>query len=367
MKKFVYRLFLVSLPLLVFYVPSTIFLKVTGENFTSIDNLINSKDSYLIGYAYDESNYNYLKWKEIVSQSRNDILAIGSSRILQFRSHMFDSVFYNAGYTIKHISDAIHFLKEIPNDKYPEILLINFDQWMFKENILSTEWLHPYNKVPALKTYFNFWKDLLKLKYKKLMLGCRANNGARKIGLNAMVNNNGFRKDGSMFYGEQIVKLKANDSSAFDYNFYSTFDRIDNGNRGFEYADSISNVALDELEGFLKFCKHHEIYVIAFLPPFAVKVNEKMKNSGKYSYLDQIVPNCEDRFTKYGFEFWDMSDPLIYNSGDNEMLDGFHGGEVTYIKLLMHMINNHSRIEKYTDIKKLKSHLENRKDEFLVY
>ena len=97
MKKFVINVFFFCAPLLLFAIPPFLALKISRENYFEIDNVVTRKKKYLIGYAYNEPNYGYLKWKEVTSKPKQNILAVGSSRILQFRANMFQSSFYNAG------------------------------------------------------------------------------------------------------------------------------------------------------------------------------------------------------------------------------------------------------------------------------
>ena len=134
MRAFILKIIKLGLPLIIFIVTVYLFLRLTGENFYSIDSIIKSDKKYLIGYAYNENNYRYLKWKTLIEKDKQNIWALGSSRVLQFRANMFESSFYNSGYTISSISDFLPYLSSIPQDKYPKILIIGFDQWMFNEN-----------------------------------------------------------------------------------------------------------------------------------------------------------------------------------------------------------------------------------------
>ena len=79
------QVLLFCLPLVIPLAPLRLRTKYSGENYTDIDEVIARGDKYPIGYAYNESNYKYLKWKEVTTKPRQDVLAIGSSRILQIR------------------------------------------------------------------------------------------------------------------------------------------------------------------------------------------------------------------------------------------------------------------------------------------
>ena len=173
MKKFLTKIIVFSIPFFTFSFIPFIILLASGENYKNIDNIILNKESYLIGYAYDEGNYKYLKHKELESRNSQSVIALGSPRILQFRDKMFTKSFYNAGYTISSVSDFIPFIKENLKNKKPEILLIALDQWMFNENWddlsdydLSNKTLqYNYKKNASPQIFLNVYSDLFKGKY----------------------------------------------------------------------------------------------------------------------------------------------------------------------------------------------------------
>jgi hypothetical protein len=285
---------------------------------------------------------------------------------------MFNQPFYNAGYTIRSISDFIPFIKRNLKNKYPKVLLIALDQWMFNKNwdnlsnydLRRNEWTKPFNKNASGSTLLNVWKDLFKGKYSLRII---QKNEKTKIGLNAIVNNKGFRKDGSILYGDQIIKLINHDSTAKDFNYSDTYSRIDNGIRKFQYGNQLNSKSLVVLNNLLNYCKKNNMFVVAILPPFADKVNRKMQESKKYKYMDSIFIKSNELFTKYGFELWDMTDLNKYSSNDQETIDGFHGGEVSYIKMLIYMVENGSMLKDFTNLHKLKSNLSNKINDYTVY
>lgn len=374
MRRFLTSITWFSIPLVILLVIPIFFLKISGESYTNIDNIIESNRKYLIGYAYDETNYKYLKWKELTHQSRKDIVVVGSSRVLQFRKQQFDSSFYNAGYTISSITDFIPFLKEVPANKYPKVLLIGLDQWMYNkkwddfsiEKVMPLKkWNKSFTETTNAKTLIKVWKDLFAGKYGISTL--LQEHQFTEIGLNAFVNNTGFRNDGSMFYGSQIRKLLANDSTADDYAYRGTYDRINSGSKRFEYGNEINPNALLELDSLLFFCKQNKIFVVAVIPPFANGVTKLLQKTNKYGYMEKIYSNSLPIFEKYGFELHDMSNLSYYKSSDNETLDGFHGGEITYMKILIKMIDDNSVLKNYTSKDRLKIDLGKKINNYQVY
>ena len=372
MKKFISKITIFSIPLIFIFLIPIVFLFMSGENYKSIDDIVKSKNDYLIGYAYNESNYRYLKQIELEYRQPQHIIALGSSRVLQFRANMFTKSFYNAGYTISSISDFLPFIKSNLENKKPEILLIALDQWMFNKNwndlnISSKQWQSSFNYKASARTITNVWSDIFSGKYGFEILSANGHNNKVKVGLNAIVNNKGFRKDGSIYFGSQIQKLLSNDSTANDFEYFDTYKRIKHGNRRFQYGDKVNDKALQALSDLLIFCEKMDIYVVAILPPFANGVNKKMEETGNYAYLDSIYYKTTEIFKTHGFELWDMSNLTKYNSNDSETIDGFHGSEVAYLKMLIYMIESGSKLKDVTDINKLKIDLRNKQNNYSVY
>lgn len=372
MKKFIYKILLFLIPITLLVLPPIIILKGTGENFTEINSLIKKNDKYLIGYAYNENNYGYLKWATLSNKPKYKIVALGSSRVLQFRENMFNVPFYNAGYTISKISDFRQFLMSIPKEKYPEYLIIGLDQWMFNHNWDNGSnlrnkdyWKKSFSKTPKFNTYVSVYKNLITAKYGFDVIDNKSPE--IRIGLNSIVNNKGFRNDGSIYYGSQIHKLMNNDKSANDYKFNDTYNRIKNGNRRFEYGKNLSTTSTKELNEFLSFCKQNNIEVIGVIPPFSDAVYEKMQNSKNYDYLNNLSNELIPIFNKYEFEFYYYPAAKNCNSSDIQFIDGFHGGEVVYSNILIEMLKNNSILNKITTVKKLEQDIKNKKNRYIIY
>lgn len=51
---------------------------------------------------------------------------------------------------------------------------------------------------------------------------------------------------------------------------------------------------------------------------------------GKYEYVDEI----RRKLAVAGLSYFDFHDPKLLSNSDYEFLDGYHGGEITYVKIL---------------------------------
>ena len=371
MKKFIIKNIIFLFPFIVFITIPSYILIVSGEKFKNIDNIVKDNERYLIGYAYDEQNYWYLKYLESI-KSKYDIFVLGTSKVLQFRSNMFTTTFYNAGYTIQIIEDFIAFLENIPESFTPTYLIIGLDHEMFNEswNLKysisdNNKWKNSFHKYPKFITFIMTWKDIINRKFGFSFRTIDKN--IKYIGLNANVNNKGFRNDGSMNYGIHVQKLLNNESSAHDYLFNDTFDRINKGISRFEYGNSIDKKTIFKIKELLKYCQKRGVKLIAFLPPYADSVYSKMIESGKYNYIKEIYICLKPLFEEFGFELYDFSSASLCTSNDNEMIDGFHGSDVTCQRMLIKMLENNSCLGEVTDISKLNYDLKNKCNNYIIY
>ena len=86
---------------------------------------------------------------------------------------------------------------------------------------------------------------------KKINLEKIIDNKEQNIGLNAIINENGFQKDGSHYEGNLIV----NPQSGEDFNFKDTFQRIADGNKRFEYFERADTNHIKVIDEFLGTCQ----------------------------------------------------------------------------------------------------------------
>lgn len=369
LKKFLTRSFLFLLPLILFFGCLTFILLAAGE-LVSIKEIVrmqkNSEDQILLGLAYSNPDI-YFKTESALERSPK-ILVLGASRTMQFRSLFFKNPdeFYNAGGAVEKIEDFNKFLEKLPFGKEPKIIIIGLDHHFFNPNINNFE----ENSAEKPK-FWGVWqngikgliKDYLKRKFSLAEI-ISSRQGSEKFGLNAIINNDGFLNDGSYHYTKYIVNPESNP----DYQFKDTLLRIDTGTRRFQYSNEVSEKAIEELDGFLKSAKERNIYIVGFLPPYAHLVYEKMSSMGdKYGYIKKLDNELSPLFSNYGFKFYDFSDINSAGSSDKEAIDGFHGSEKTYVRMLILMLEKNAELREAADKNYLKKMLDKSDNNYYVF
>ncbi len=74
------------------------------------------------------------------------------------------------------------------------------------------------------------------------------------------------------------------------------------------------------------------------MPPYAPTVlNAMLSHNNDYKYILLLEKHIKPIFDDLKFEFYNYTDINAINSNDNEFIDGFHGSEITYLKLYINI------------------------------
>jgi hypothetical protein len=92
-----------------------------------------------------------------------------------------------------------------------------------------------------------------------------------------------------------------------------------------------------------------------------------MLGTGDYDYLKDLPFQLESVFADSGFEFYNFPNVSSSGSSDAEVIDGFHGGELTYGKMLIKMLESGSELNNITNLERLKKDVNNPVNRYLLY
>lgn len=320
----------------------------TGElnDFDQMIEVQRMNHDVLIGMGYNEQTA-YYKLRN-ANYYRAEVLALGTSRVMQFKSDYFSMSFYNCGGSVAwNYDEYLNFIKNL--NYTPEIILLGLDQWVFnsawnQQYCVAYEEYQPIRLIHRNGLVWNMTKDFINQKWNFHSI----NNYSMNYGFNGRVKDNGYQWDGSYYYGESY-----RNPNTRDYMFMNTFKNIEDGSGRFEWGEHIDNKTCAFLKALLKYCNEKGIEVVGFAPPFAPSVCDKMTASGNYGYLNEISPECEEIFAEYGFEYFDYTDVRELGVNDKNFVDGFHGSEIVYAYMVQDMIMQESALKKYVDETKL--------------
>ena len=307
----------------------------------------------LLLYGPAFSNCTKLYKLEGARMAAADVLVLGTSRSMQIRSGLFhpDTRFYNAGGGASRVGHFRDFLSGLSADQQPKLMLVSLDQWFFNgrtEAYPEASFAQSVSRCSnALNLVQSSWADI----YRDLASGrvhLVSSPHPSYIGLNAQVQSNGFRNDGSYFYG-RITAERDNPAAYEDFHFQQTYRRMADGTGRFEPASEPDPRLLQELGRFLDEAKRRGIHVIGFIPPFAPSVDDAMARSGRYTYIPRLFPAIEPIFRARGFTAMDFTDRRQIGIDDGGVVDGVHAPERAQSPRLSALLDADPELGKYTD------------------
>lgn len=271
----VYHLSVKLILLFSLFIPITfsfIILVISGELDSInriIDNQMNSKKEILYGPVYSNQSRSY---KLIYTNKKKPkIVILGTSRVMQFRNWMFNNQndFYNAGGGITKLIEIEIFLEQLDIDNNPDLLILGLDQYFFNgnwdKNYYNTNYNFKYVFNP-FKIIESYWRKTIIDFFKRKIIFDSLVNSNNKIGLNAKIYNQGFRRDGSYQYKKSMLNVL---SQEYKNRLNEALNRIEKGIVRFQYSECSSDTSFLILNNILKICKERNINVISILLPYA--------------------------------------------------------------------------------------------------
>ena len=347
MARFSKKLGLFLLPLLIVFGPILAVLLRSGElSSIWIDSVVDGLRSGKVrfyGPAYTDCSRRYkLRGVQIGAPS---VLALGTSRALQFRADFFrePSKFYNAARGVARVRDLRHFLDDIPQDRTPKVLIVGLDQFFFNprwDDGQVDDFEASVAKCnDAIGVFQSGLRELLPdvLSGKKSFSAMLRASSADTIGLTAAVYREGFRADGSYRY----ARVMDDPTHAEDFQFRDTLKRIAAHNRRFERADSLLDASINEVDAFISAAEKRGIHVVGFIPPYAPGIYERMQRDGSYhAYFESLAPRLSEIFARHHAVIGDFTNPETLHVTDDQFIDGYHGSEQVYARMLLALSTN---------------------------
>lgn len=348
-------------PIVVFLGPAFIYLRAAGE-LLDYGEIIrrNQDEGALVGMAY--SNPIHTLKSRIVVRRKPEVIALGTSRVMQVRDYFFTEpkTFYNCGGSIHKIGDLTAFLNSIEGST-PKVLILCLDQNFFNEGWddlkgghIDYAWLGRSLGRKFTICSRDFYKDVSR---KKISLKSLTISRADHVGLTGNIHLEGYREDGSYRYRRSFAFPTQSPEARLRPAVELV--RAGGGDGRFMQAESINDLAVEELDRFLMECKHLGIHVVSFLPPYAHIVYEELvKFRTHYPYILQLESELRPTFTKHGYRLFDFTDLNSFGGSDAEMQDSIHGFETALLRILIELNRGDPLLKRYADVMKLDSMLE---------
>ncbi|MBO6782208.1 MAG: hypothetical protein JJ899_02895 [Alphaproteobacteria bacterium] len=318
------------------------FLDNTGE-LADIDEVaaIQQEAGGLYGTALHPNVYAYKL--ALLAARKPDIVAIGSSRVLQFRQAHFTHPFANLGRTVNYPAEAVKLVGDMLTRHKPEVVLFGIDHYWLNPAFttardFSTHPIRGGNLSPdALVTPWRWLADgrVSWDTYRAFVVGeiPSAPGGAPLIGVRAILDGAGFAADGSWHYDHIVFGRRPPE----DPRFSDTLRRIETGRAQFRPGTEVDRQRVAELRAAIGMLEEAGVAVVTFVPPMAQPVLAAMAARGDaFAY----AAPARAEIAMLGRHHLDLLDASVTGARDCEFVDGFHIGDVGAARLLDELARN---------------------------
>ncbi len=281
-----------------------------------------------------------LEFKTLSANLRQpQIITVGSSRVLQFRSLFFDqqpSAFYNTGapaWTLDQVRQLLQGLTFAPR-----VLIVGLDQPWFNDAYVPDVLPDPVSDFTHLfQVNRSFLQDVLNgesFDIARYLGRVEPGHGGLALGLRAIRDGHGFRNDGSEQYGDFLVAHFLYPQNERQRHL----DELRDGTEMYVYGDTVSQTRVQQLTDLLQWCQARGIFVIGFLPSFMPTLYQQMIADGNHSYVQKLDGVLAPLFAQYGDAFFDFSDSASLGATDDDFFDGWHASELINLRLYQQML-----------------------------
>lgn len=287
-----------------------------------------------------------------------EITAIGSSRVMQFRGNYFSKPFLNMGGVAGNLAVLRSTLDAMLRIHKPKAVILGLDFWWF-----SPKWEpKPFNEEPPTSGSYNYGFESLKKPWAWLLDGkitlaeffAPVSGGFRagRYGIMAQQTDDGFGPDGSWYYTAELTGKQR----PFDYQFLDSLKQVEHGIKAFyrnpKQGDT-GGLSAEHLDAFAEiYCRLRArgIQVFVFITPLSSRVLEAMRaHEADYPHLFEL----REALLARGIEVMDFTDPRSFASNDCEFVDGFHGGEISYARMLRDMADSRPALLSYVNMERI--------------
>jgi hypothetical protein len=281
-----------------------------------------------------------------------EIIALGSSRVTQFRGRYFTKRFLNMGADVDSLPALRGIVDAVLKIHTPEAVILGLDFWWFTR----AREPHPFQEEAPASGGYAYSLEVLKKPYLWLLTGkispgdffAPLTGGFEKrlYGIAAQKFRDGFAPDGSMYSTADVTGMR----KPSDYQFRNTLKRVEYGTPRFEPAPELSGEHADALAEILCKLRSRGVRVYLFLPPLAQPVYDALYDrEDEYPRLFDLSRALAER----DVEVRDYSNPQSLRATDCEFIDGLHGGDVVYARILRDLADKYPSLVQHMDIMKL--------------
>ncbi len=327
------QIVLFVLPFALAFLVFTSFLIYTGESMplSTVITLQLSDSPVMYRPRFGSRDVTYKTMS--VNARKPQIIALGSSHVLQFRSMFFNRqprAFYNAGGPAFSLDQIEEILRAIDPDALPGIVILGIDSvWFNDAYVYPID--YPARDPNDFQIVFQVNRGVMQILAQQepidigLLLARREPlHGGLALGWRAIRDGQGYRNDGSEQFGDFIAKHYLWPQNERQHHL----DLLRAGQEMYIDGDTVSPARLAQVERILQFCQQHGIQAIGFPQVFAPALYRQMMADGRHTYVQKLNPLLVELFARYGGRFIDTyEDGAALGGSDDDFYDGWHASE----------------------------------------
>lgn len=267
-----------------------------------------------------------------------DVAIVGSSRAIEFVRRGFTSSMANLG-SMRDLAQIRSLLQSMFAVHRPKLVILTIDFWWFngartEETVdLQPDTVGPLSLLQLTEPYV--WVVQGKIGVGDLLEGALSLGFAPQgIGAAAIYDHAGYDRDGAYDYGGKLRGRQPHN----DPRFQRTLERIRETHSHNKFN---VNVPLDlthwqslvDIVGMIRSAGSELIIVV---PPVSKAIVDALAASGPPILIEEM----NARLATIGVPVFDFHDPTSIASGECEFIDGFHGGRVTYLRMLAAIVRS---------------------------
>jgi hypothetical protein len=305
--------------------------------------------------------FNLYKY-EMIKAKRPKIIIHGTSRVMQIRDFVVQPLhpwFYNAGGMIRGPDDVATYVRMIREGELPrpEVVIMGIEPWWVKHGDAGRGWLDR-DSLRDVAMHFPAHIEAARLfvrrrvfPWKAVLAGAPSPSpgyGYQAIGAQPLLNGDGFRIDGSLQLGVDVIRESLRDPRYKDRN--NILQMVTDYLTPFDLPASIDESRVKTLLAALTELQQMAVEVHVFLPPFASEVQAVFETSSTWNPFWQAFHlDLPRQIRAAGISCLPLSVPAQDGFGDSYMYDGYHPTEIyaaAIVKQIVQKSSPHSLLHK---------------------
>ena len=267
-----------------------------------------------------------------------DVAIVGSSRAIEFVRHGFTSSMVNMG-SMRDMAQIRSLLQAMFATHRPKLVILTIDFWWFNsarsEEVvdLQPDTVGPLSLVQLAQPFQ--WIAQGKVGVGDFIAGALSPGFKPPgIGVAAIYDHAGYDRDGAYDYGGNLRGREVH----VDRHFKRTLARIleTHEHNKFNVHTPLDPVHWQELMDIVKMVEAEGSELILVVPPVSKTVVDALAANGAPILLEQL----NERLADIGHPVFNFHDPTALGSSECEFIDGFHGGRVTYLRMLQAILRS---------------------------